>query len=767
MSINEAAPRFGRQALRFALGHQIANGLAAALGLLLVTAGVHLSAGEFAASAASVGAIVCIPPDLTAPRRGKLRQLLPAALIGLPLFFAVQLLHAAPIRLGLLLVPATFLAFLGAAWGRRGLPISVSIMFAMIFSMAVPEHRGEATALVTSGWFAVGAVAYLAYAKLYNTLLNGRYRVQMLAETLLSLAGVMRTQARQFTASAGGGGAPAAPSVGRLLLQQAALTDLLQSARDLLLESPRTKRRQRLAGLLLQVLDMRDLLLSCELDLDLLQAQPGQAPALGALREVLGGLADAVERTADALLLGRRPAPYASRRAELAGLRSGAACDASRPADAGAAVPALSALPTVPTLPAVLARGLAVRIGNLDGEVARLVALARGEAEPDLAAVRVAWRMFISPAEWSWQPLASLWHPQAPPLRHALRGALAVGGAYALSLALPWGTHDYWILLTIVVVLRGSLAQTLERRDSRVAGTLLGCLLTAALLSAHPPAAVLVAVLTLAQAIAHAFAIRRYLVTAVAATVLGLVQAHLLGGGGSPVFDVAERIADTLIGVAIAWGISYVLPSWERLQLPAMVARTLAAQARHARVALGQGQLQAVDNEPEVEWRLARREAYDSLSALVQATQRSLAEPRAVRPPLEPLARLLAHSYQLQAQLTAVKATLLLHRERLDPAELGAPLARTAAAIAETLTAGPTLQQDDAQVAAGDPGVADAAGAAAAAAAAPQPAGAAASSLPDPFESDLGPWVLRRLELAGELARQLRDDAQQARAQTA
>ena len=59
---------------------------------------------------------------------------------------------------------------------------------------------------------------------------------------------------------------------------------------------------------------------------------------------------------------------------------------------------------------------------------------------------------------------------------------------------MPWGSHDYWILLTIVVVLRGSLSQTLERRNSRVAGTLLGCVLAVALLSAHPtPLALLVA----------------------------------------------------------------------------------------------------------------------------------------------------------------------------------------------------------------------------------------------------------------------------------
>src|SRR5205085_10827271 len=209
------------------------------------------------------------------------------------------------------------------------------------------------------------------------------------------------------------------------------------------------------------------------------------------------------------------------------------------------------------------------------------------------------------------------------------------------GLALPWGSHEYWILLTIAVVLRGSLAQTLERRNSRVAGTLLGCVIAGALLYGHVPAPVLLLVVAAAQGIAHAFALQRYLITAIAATVLALVQAHLLNAGASTVFEVAERVMDTLIGVGIAWIFSYVLPSWERTQVGALVARTLAAQARHAQLALGLGQLRTVDRESELGWRLARREAYDSLSALVQAIQRSLSEPRAVRPPLPELERML------------------------------------------------------------------------------------------------------------------------------
>ena len=104
MQISRSSEHRSRRALRVLLSHYVTTGVSAALGLLLVSAGVHQFMGAFAASAASVGAIVCIPPDQTARRRGKFRQLLPAALAGLPLFFAVQLLHAAPARLGLLLV---------------------------------------------------------------------------------------------------------------------------------------------------------------------------------------------------------------------------------------------------------------------------------------------------------------------------------------------------------------------------------------------------------------------------------------------------------------------------------------------------------------------------------------------------------------------------------------------------------------------------------------------------------------------------------------
>ncbi|MCF8161470.1 MAG: FUSC family protein [Polaromonas sp.] len=715
--------RYQRDALRIALSHYVTNGLSAALGLLLITGSVHLLLGEFAAAAASVGVLVCIPPDQPAPKRGKFWQLLPAFLIGLPLFWAVQVLHAAPILLGLLLVPASFLAFLAGGWGKRGLPISISVMFAMVFSMAVPDHSNSVTNLATSLYFTLGAVAYLVWATLANTVLNARYRVQMLADTLVALATLMRSQAQQFSPEKVPEAGGRAPLVGTLLQQQAALADQLQAARDILLESPGNTRRQQLANMLMLVLDLRDHLLVCNLDLDTLKSHPGHEPVLGTLRDVLAALADEMDGLADGLLLGRTPVPFASHRPQLESLQWGRDGMVS-----GNGAP-----------PAILAMGMSSRIGLMNDEGLRLLALARGDLAPNVSLVRANWQLFVSPTVWSWAPFYALWRWNAPPLRHAIRAALAIGTAYAVSLALPWGSHDYWILLTIVVVLRGSLAQTLERRNSRAVGTLIGCVLAGLLLYAHISPLLLLLVVTLAQALAHAFALRKYLVTAVAATVLGLLQVQMLNAGPSPVFDVVERMLDTLLGVTIAWAFSYVLPSWERGQTAALVRRALAAQARHAHVALGLWQLQAVDNAPEIQWRLARREAFDSLSALVQATQRALSEPRAVRPPLEPLGRLLALSYQLLAQLTTVKTMLLQQRGRLTPHEVELPLEQTGKAIEATLGAAAAPPRTD------------------------QVAGTALewSVLGDPFDGDLSPWLLRRLQLADHIALQLRANADQ------
>src|SRR5690606_9144583 len=135
------------------------------------------------------------------------------------------------------------------------------------------------------------------------------------------------------------------------------------------------------------------------------------------MRKLIDQMADEFDRHADALLLGRQPAPLTDWRPALAALNR---------------MPqtiAREELGHTPSL-VILLRGLTNRVGNINDEILRVNRLARGKVEPDLTAVRTAWKLFVSPTSWSLRPVMVLWRWDAPPLRHAIRAALAVGVGY-------------------------------------------------------------------------------------------------------------------------------------------------------------------------------------------------------------------------------------------------------------------------------------------------------------------------------------------------
>ncbi len=718
--------------LRVALSQYVTNGLSVALGLVLIMLALFETAGLSAAASAAVGVIITSLPDVPSPRRRKIMQVLPAPLLGTPLFILVQLSRQDSVLLGVVLVASTFLSVMLMAWGKRGGPICFALLFSMLFSMASPPMQSLEQVLLHAAWFAAGAGLYLAWAVLTAHLLNQRFRAQLLAEAIDRFSRILHIQALRF------GPEPDHQALLEAMLdQQASFADQLQDTRNVVLESPTTPARQQYAGMLLSLLEARDHQLACDLDLDVLLEHQASAPHLPALQQALRHAAGQLQTLSMALLLGRRKqsiAAIADVREQLAG-----ALPPRPPAGAH-----LAPQPMRLDAPdaATLLHSMANRIGHINDEAVKMSALARGDLAPELSLVRSQWQLFVSATSWSIKPLLGQLGWRAPTLRYALRATLAVATGYVVALHLPWATHEYWVLITIVVVMRGNLAQTVQRRNARVAGTVLGCLLVMALLLTHPGAKVLFAVVALATGLAHAFALRRYLYTTIAGTVSGLLQAHLLLVGLQPTFAIGERLADTLLGALLAWLFSYVLPSWERSQIPGLVKRSIKAQSQHARLALA---LLSTEQTADLNWRLARREAYDSLSALTLATQRSLAEPRQVRPPLEPLEVLQARSYQLLAQLTAVKSLLLLRRKQLDLAQATPALEYAAQCIATELSGKSPAPSDDSP-----PGFSI--------------AGQPYLERPDPLlAADLTPWLLRRLQLACAMARELRVAASRVR----
>jgi len=668
------------------------NGISVALGIGLIQFLITALAGHHAAQLALSGAVCASLADVpNTPARTRSRVPVAAAL-SLAAALTVALLDPFPIALGFGIGAIAFVAMMTMAWGPRAGAVSFAPILSLVFTMAVPESSVSAWEL--AAWNAVGGAAYCVWSLVGSTVLQRRQRTLSLVLAVRSIADLFHLRAAVLSPDP----EAAAENMKRWLAGEAAAADRLQTARDFVFAASDSPAARRNTSILLRLIDLRDVLLASRLDLDLLgdddagHAVLNQvAAALARIGDALGEAADAV-RDGTVLVVTARPVERLF-------------VDTPMAADD----------PRVRLLPAI-----AGRLTNLNDDVLRIQQLLDADLETPVLS-RTELQSFVAPEGWPLGALTDQFSGTSPVFRHAVRSALALGCAYFIALASPWASHPHWLVLGVAVVLRGNLEQTLSRRNARVLGTLAGCVVVLTLASLHSPV-LLGAVFLFAVGTAHAFVLQRYWLTASAATVMALLQAHAVHPAAG--FAITERVADTVLGAALAWAFSYVLPSWERRNLPAALARTLKELSGYAALTLSE------DAADGIQPRLARRRAYDALNALSGVVQRTGAEPEAVRVPVADVARVLDHGQRLMAHLSVVRMILSRRGGELDVAETARALGEARVSLAASLS----LQE-------GPPGPSPS-----------YPGGLSMLPIEAPAD-DVMPWLLRRLQVLAHDAR--------------
>jgi uncharacterized membrane protein YccC len=680
------------------------NGVEVALGIGVIQLITLAVGGPHVAALVVSGAVCASIADVPGTVARNARRVGGAVLLSAAAALVVDLLRADPLALGAAVAAIAFVAMMTLAWGARVGAVSFTPILSMVFAMAVPpgEHP-----LAAAGWSACGSVAFLLWSTLATAAVQARYRTLAVDAALRSAADLFELRAGVL-AAVRAEGTESVP-LKAWISAEATLADRLQAARDLLFVAPQTAGTRRHIAIVLRLLDLRDVLLASRLDAEQLGGDVvGRAMlerVATALRSIAAGLARAADHLRDGATTAepRPPPDIDAAFADLAFAND----------DARARI--------VPSL--------ANRLRRMHADLGRIERSLLGEVEP-LPLTPEQLRRFVTPDGWPASALRPHLRLDSLVLRHAVRMALALASAYYLALALPWGSHPYWLVLSVAVVLRGNLGETLVRRNARVLGTLLGCLVVVALARLPSPLSVN-AVFLVALGIAHAFVLQRYWLTATAASIMALLQSHLVNPEAG--FAITERIADTFLGALIAWSFSYVLPSWERRGVAAQIAsvlRDVRTYASHS--------LRAESGDPVGE-RLARRQAYDSLAALSAALQRSRVEPKDVRLPAREIATLIDHGERLMAHLSMVRVTLA--RLADDPEAPRQPidnaLADAAAALMSLL----------------DPGVKSALPV-------PELDAERFAVLPErPPAHDVMPWLTRRLDLLSMEAAHVRQAA--------
>jgi hypothetical protein len=683
----------------------VLNGVTVSVGVGLVSLLAGAAVDAELAAGARMGAVFASLPHLTGRALPTLRRTLVGGLFASLATLAMLALSGEPALRGLVLAVLAFLALLAMAWGPRAGPLAFSVIIAIVFALAPPR---SSSALAVAGASVCGVFAYSLWAVLSAKLLEGRYRVLAVANALDAAGALLRARAAVLSVSHR---EEDGPDVARFeqLNDEVRLAQALQAARDLVFPALRLPAASRKAAILARLSELREIVLTSRLDLDTLGddsrarfTRARLAVALARLGDVLRALATAVREGRETELAGREWPPQLPDMMEAATLLAG---------DQRARL--------VPVI--------ATRLRYLQEEVAALRALVLGQLERTSLNPEELVQYIDDDDTWPLHVVVEHLSLSSPVFRHALRSGLALGTVYFMAHALPWATRPYWMLLSVAVVLRGTLDDTLSRRNARVLGTAIGCVLIAVVVPiASEP--LLQLLFVAAVGAAHAFVNVRYLVTAIAATLMALLQAHF--SAPTTAFLVAERLLDTVIGALLAWAFSYVLPSWERRTLPVSIERMLQALRQYSERALMLGAARA-------DQRLARQRAYDALSVVSAAIKRSAAEPERVRPPVRALVEALDHGQRLMAHLSSVRSLLGRRAALLPPDATLSALEQARLSIDARLSPSSGLQVPRTLPL-------------------PEPPGS-------PIEQTPLPWLLRRLEasvheagLAGDAARSAR-----------
>ncbi|QOT76071.1 FUSC family protein [Cupriavidus basilensis] len=661
--------QYAHDARTFVYSHYVYRGLRSATGVI----GATLIALQFSdlptAMVVSMGALCTSLMDLPSPFNHKFNEMLASVLLCTAVTLVVAMATPFPRVMPLVLVLVTFMAGMMTVYGNKTLPLQFSALFVM--TLTINEDFVVRRALEHSLLFGIGAVAYMAYAMAVSWATQRRTKQQVLAESLYEMAGYLEIKAGFYDA-----GNDYEALFNQLVRQQIVVAERQQAARDLVLRGNRTKHDGLLVQVHMRMLDLYEYILSTNTDYPLLRQTFGSTPVLDHLRRLVQLMCKDVEGIAYDITRGRPSYASVDYREELRAVAHEIAQLRYHHINPAAMTAVAETLDMI--------KGAIVLVEQLHEASRTPVEPSKVLPGPDMTP-------FLTRQRYELKVLRDNLNWKSPAFRFALRITMAVGAGLWIAEHLPYVSHSYWILLTIIVILKPNFSMTKQRYNDRLIGTLIGCVIAVGVLKVVHQPLILLGVLFLALVASTAFSTIKYRYTAVAACVQVLIQINLLVPGSSTV--AGERLIDTVIGGVIATVFSFVLPSWEYRALPALVENVLQANRRY--IAATRDLLLRVAKD-DFAYRVQRKQFMDSLSALIGAFQRMLDEPKSRHRAVDNLNRFIVQNYLVAAHVAAARIQVREHYGELDlPAAEAAIRQATDAAANSLQLASERLAEDD------------------------------------------------------------------------
>lgn len=232
-------------------------------------------------------------------------------------------------------------------------------------------------------------------------------------------------------------------------------------------------------------------------------------------------------------------------------------------------------------------------------------------------------KRFLTPQDYSFRILTTNFNFSSAIFRHSLRLALVVLAGFLIGSYFSV-QNSYWILLTIIVIMRPNYGLTKERTRKRIIGTLVGGAIAIGIVFLTQNSTVYAVLGLFSLTMAFSLIQRNYTTAAIFITlsiifIYALLQPEVLN-------VIQYRILDTLVGAALAAFGNFILwPKWELQNINNVISSSVSAN--HAYLEEVDWYYHKKDKLP-VSYKLARKKAFLEMGNLSGAFQRMTQEPK-------------------------------------------------------------------------------------------------------------------------------------------
>lgn len=496
-----------------------------------------------------------------------------------------------------------------------------------------------------------GGIWYFLLSTIFSTLRPYRYAQHTLGESISEVAKYMRLRARFY-----GSEVSVEDNFNALVVQQVKVSELQDNVRDALFKTRELMNESTNAGrLMVQIfVDMVDIFeqtMATNNDYETIRSRFAGLQILPAFASVIEKVADEIDYIGFCLIHQQKPLVKHLSIKELDELKA----EIDKVERDGS--------------PVLILKKILINLRNIYNKTNDIsnyfdketIETKKNSSERELS-------RFVSHQSFDWKIARNNLNLKSGVFKYSLRLAVVCLVGFFVGRTFSLGHHSYWIILTILVIMKPGFSSTKQRNYERVVGTLIGGVLGALILMFVKDETARFVILLVFMLITYSIIRIKYVLGVIFMTPFILILFSFINTGNNINVIASERIIDTLIGSFLAFVSSYVLfPDWESKQFRQYLPQMIKANLNYLEHIILRQSLMPIS---VTDYRLARKEVYVNTANLAGAFQRMMQEPKSKQHHIKERHKLVVLNHILSSYLANLSASFTENSTSINSEQL-------------------------------------------------------------------------------------------------